>query len=153
MIWFIMLTYGALVATAFWIANSENSKASQALIANERAMKHLGALDQTVLSLKAELQKESDKSDEAYKRLVEILLSNDSSGMKLKEKLEWLEMKVSNMPKAQSPSPTQVVLTQDKPLQFTVITREGPPAQLKKSAGANPQTVRNIKKQLKELSQ
>lgn len=152
MIWFIMLTYCALIATCFYVANSENTKATKAREIAETSLKHAEALDAGIRELKSLIEKDSALSDTSYQAIMDAQLKNDLRVEELKKKLEWLEMKVSNMPKA-SPSPTHVVLTQDKPLQFTVITREGPPAQLKKNVGANPQTVKNIKKQLKELSQ
>ena len=172
MIWVVIILYGGLVAGAFFIANSENSKAKKAGDLAHSALNHAEALDAKLLDLEKKLEESERKSDEAYKKLVEIMLTNDSHGTKLKEKLEWLEMKVSNMPKA-SPSPSKVVLTQDKPIQFTVITRQGPPVKAKPKAStmiadpaanerrvqmANPATARealikNVKKKVDELSQ
>lgn len=164
MIILIVGAYGALVLMAFWVANSENSKASAAEAKAQIVLKHAEALDaglqkanEEIKALRAELEASDRRTDEAYKGLVDTLLKNDLHGEKLKHKLEWLEMKVSNMPKT-SPSPSEIKLTQDKPLQFTVITRQGPPAKLKKPEPAKTQSapkevIESVKKKMKELSQ
>lgn len=158
MIWFVLLTYGALVVVAFWVANSENTKAKKAYDLAQNSLKQAEALDAGIRELKTLLEKDAAASDASYKAIVDAQLKNDARLDKFKEKLEWLEMKVHNLPKAQPPLPAKIVLAQDKPIQFTVITRKGPPAQLRKDKATvdpkvNEALMKNIKKKVNELSQ
>lgn len=155
----VILTYGALLLGAFLIANSEASKATKAQETASVALKHAEALDAKILELKAELA----KYDDSLASLISSIITSDSKALgrseDLAKKIEWLEMKFSSIQRPQSPP--KVLLTQDKPIQVTVITRQGPPAQLKKKAQAtnqpessdqNAALTESIKKKLVEFN-
>lgn len=154
-VYLVVLIYGALLLGAFWVANSEHTKASEAIQVAQSARATCDALDRAIV----DMREQRDRDEKAFREFVNSVIEAGRNNLKLKDKLEWLEMKVSHLPRA-SPSP-RVVLSQDKPLRFTVITREGPP--LKKKVAAQASTdlsktqkedlIKTIKKKVSELSQ
>lgn len=151
MTWVILVLYAGLVVIAFFIANSESSKAKDAAEIAKLAMSKIEVLERQVLLLRDQRERDS----QALKEFVSAVLSNDSDKAKLKEKLEWLEMKVGNLPKSQV-IPSKISLTQDKPIQITLIQRKGPPVKLlpvKKQQTDRASLIKEVGKKLNDLSQ
>ena len=150
------IAYVVLTVAAFWVSNSENSKATEATKLARESLKHAEALDAAVTQLKQMMAENEKRSDESYKKLVEVLLSNDAHGEKLKQKVEWLEMKANNTQKASLPS--TITLRQDAPLKIGIVYRQAQPpkkitAQPISDAKVKKVLIDNMKKKVKELSQ
>jgi hypothetical protein len=108
------------------------------------------------MQLKQMMAENEKRSDESCKKLVEVLLSNDAHGEKLKQKVEWLEMKANNTQKASLPS--TITLRQDAPLKIGIVYRQAQPpkkitAQPISDAKVKKVLIDNMKKKVKELSQ
>jgi len=144
---FFISAFVALVCAAFLFANSENSNAKKA---QDLAHSALNNYEKQQIEI-ANLREDVDQLYASYKSLIDTMLSNDSHGEKLKQKMEWLEMKVNNQPKHQSA--TKVILTQEAPLKIGLIYRQARPA---KSIEIDPKLkaalIKKVKTQVKELS-
>lgn len=147
----VVLGYVALLITAFWIANAENGKAARANKKADDMMAMIGTIN-TGLS---EIKSESSKTDEQFRKLVESILVNNSEIDKMKQKIEWLEMKANAKPIIQSALPIQskVLLVQEKPLQVSVIYRQAVKKPPTGEVQAKKALIKNVKKKLDELSQ
>ena len=150
--WMVIIgVYTLLTVMAFWVANSENSKATKAQESAERAEIAAESAQKEVSKLRDELRVSSEKSDADYKRIVEVMLTNDAHGEKLKQKMEWVEMKLNNQPKVQALQ--KLVISQEKPLQFNVVYRPSVKKKPLTEAQSRKVLIESTKKKIKELSQ
>jgi len=144
---FFISAFIALVCAAFLFANSENGRAMEASKKATEAIKAAEFANARV----DELHKEIQSLDADYKSLMTTILQNDEHGEKLKQKMEWLEMKVNNQPKHQSA--TKVILTQEAPLKIGLIYRQAkPPKSIEIDPKLKAALIKKVKTQVKELS-
>lgn len=143
---FCLAAFAALIAAAFIYASSESTAAGEAQIKANEAMASALSAHKQINEIKEALEAE----DVAFKKLVELLNERDQANDKMKQKIEWLELKATAPPKHQPPQ--SLILKQEKPLQVNVLYRESKPVKKLSDEQVRSTVIKNVKKQIQELS-
>jgi hypothetical protein len=149
----LLIIYAGLLALAFFIANSESTKADRAQRSANDALTHASALDSSLEALRKEFNDQKKADDDAYKKLLNTLLQHDTIGEKLKNEVEWLKLRVSVPPKV-----APLTIHQDQPLKIQLIYREAKAKPKAATPVHSPDPVRekvikDIKKKMEGLNQ
>lgn len=117
------------VGAAFWAINTDNQRVKDAC---DKADTSAKSVDEMTKQMSVQM-----KSMELELRAIrETVLAQSTDNTKLKQKVEWLEMKAN--------AQAQKLLEPSKPIQVSLVYRKAEP---KKKADV----ITNIKKKLKEL--
>ena len=147
---FLIFGFVMFVGAVYFYVKSEESTATSAKETASMALSVSRVNEVRLGELRAELK----EGDEAFKRLMETLLERDAHGEKLKQKLEWVEMKLNNLPRTTKVEP--LIVKQTEPLKVHVIYREAikrvPQKTKPMTAKSRKAIVKKVKKQIKELS-
>lgn len=149
---FFIASFVSLLSAAFMFASSENTAAKEASELAKAAIAKTAELRQDVINL-GEALSDNDKAithklegdETATKRLAELIAHSTINMEKLKQKIEWLEMKAVNSQKQ------KVTLSQDEPLRLQIIYRKAAPAKKLSDAEVKSKIISKIKTQMKEL--
>jgi hypothetical protein len=113
---FLLFGFAMFIGAVFFYVKGEESSAKQAQAYASEALLATTVNQKAIDELKAEVK----EGDQAVQTLVEIMLKNDEHGEKLKQKIEWLEMKANNTPRSSS-TPSSLLLKQTEPIKIQVI--------------------------------
>lgn len=147
----ILGAFTVLVIAAFWVANSERSKAAEANDRAKTAMAHIEAVDNSIVELRdqmAEMKKTMDFSNVQFKNMIDVVLKSDAHGEELRKKIEWLEMKARNEPRKLE----KLVISQEKPLDINVLYRPMVKIKPLTDAQIRSKLMKNMTKKIQELS-
>jgi len=112
---FFITAFVALVVVSFKMANSENTGAKEAYNMAKLCVDSHNDLIKQVADVKT-----------VASAIADVLKNNNIMTEKLKQKIEWLEMKANNQPR-QTSQPTTVILKQEAPLKIGVIYKQSKP--------------------------
>lgn len=148
---FCVAAFVALIAAAFIYASSESQAARTAEEKAAEAIVKAISVEKKLDDLRSEMA----ASDAAFKKFVEIINEKDLAHDKMKQKVEWLELKASRP--VHSHGDQTVTLKQEKPLQINVLYRESKGAVKPTDPHELPPKLRQdivnkVKKQVQELS-
>lgn len=125
---FLIMGFILFVGSVLYYTKSEDAAGKQAQAYAREAITTATLNSREIEELKEDIK----RGDDAVQTLVEIMLKNDEHGEKLKQKIEWLEMKANNTPRASS-TPSSLLLKQAEPLKVQVIYSK-PRGRVKKKA-------------------
>jgi len=112
---FFITAFVALVVVSFKMASSENTGAQKAYNMAKLCVDSHNDLIKQVTDVKT-----------VASAIADVLKNNNIMTEKLKQKIEWLEMKANNQPR-QTSQPTTVILKQEAPLKIGVIYKQSKP--------------------------
>jgi hypothetical protein len=127
---FFIAAFVLFVATSFWYANSENSGAKRAFAKAEEAFAQAQALKEEV-----------ERGNLELRRLLDQVMAKEVETNKLKQKVEWLEIKAN--------AQAQKLLEPQKPIRISLIYRDGD----KPKATPKFKLDESIKRKIKEITQ
>lgn len=142
-----VLAYTALTVAAFWVANSESSKATV-------AMRRAGDAYLDGVALRKETAELTARIDS----MLSTLMLKEAALTGLREKLASLEGKFVEL---KTMSPAKLVLAQDKPFRFTILHKDmglkprasSAPVSVADELARREKLMKEVKKKIKSLSQ
>jgi len=146
-----IVTFLLFIGVTFWFINAENSGARDADRKAEVSLSDIADLKIKVSNLKDSV----DRADANYKQVLDLLSIGGIDSTKIKQKIEWMEMKLNAQAHHASTLP-------NKPIQISLVYRK---AQAKAAAVTDqlpvkteilkpgPGVLKSVKKKMSELSQ